>query len=152
TRMLYPFLAGLLLSRTARLTHIKNAFLWCSLLLLLSLALPRIGGKEHLWMNGLYDSLSIIFVFPCIVYLGASGDIKGKFPLKLSRFLGDISYPLYITHYPFIYMFTAWVANNKDLLTNPSPDKYVIIISAALLVFVTSITVAWARRKLYDTP
>jgi len=151
TRMLYPFLAGLL-SRTVRLTHIKNAFSWCSLLLLIALAFPRIGGKEHLWMNGLYDSLCIIFVFPAIVYLGASGDIKKKFPLKLSGFLGDISYPLYITHYPFIYMFTAWIANNKDLLTNPSPHKYIVIISVALLVLVTSITVAWACLKLYDIP
>jgi len=152
TRMLYPFLAGLLLSRTARLTHINNAFLWCSLLLLISLALPRIGGKDHLWMNGLYDSLTIIFVFPCIVYLGASGDIKGKFALKLSGFLGDISYPLYITHYPFIYMFTAWIGNNKDLLTNPSAGNYITVISVALLVLATSITVAWACLKLYDIP
>jgi peptidoglycan/LPS O-acetylase OafA/YrhL len=152
TRMLYPFLAGLLLSRTARLIRVKNAFLWCSLLLLIFLSLPRIGGSDHLWMNGLYDSLCIVFVFPGIVFLGASGDIKGKFALKLSGFLGDISYPLYITHYPFIYMFTAWIANNKDLLINPSPHKYMVVISVALLVLITSIAVAWACLKWYDIP
>jgi len=30
TRLMYPFFAGLLLSRLGKLTHIKNAFLWCS--------------------------------------------------------------------------------------------------------------------------
>ncbi|CAN5731878.1 hypothetical protein BH11BAC3_BH11BAC3_37180 [soil metagenome] len=75
TRMIYPFFAGLLLFRMGRLTNIKNAFLWCSLLVIVTLAIPRIGGSEALWMNGLYDSLAIIFIFPLIVYLGASGNI-----------------------------------------------------------------------------
>ena len=29
------------------------------------------------------------------------------------KFLGDISYPIYITHYPLVYTYTAWVCNNK---------------------------------------
>ncbi|WP_228466849.1 hypothetical protein [Adhaeribacter swui] len=33
TRTMYPFFAGLLLSRVAKPVRIKNAFLWCSLLI-----------------------------------------------------------------------------------------------------------------------
>jgi peptidoglycan/LPS O-acetylase OafA/YrhL len=144
TRVLYPFFAGLLLFRMARLTQIKNAFLWCSLLVIIFLATPRIGGSEHLWMNGLYDSLSIIFVFPLIIYMGASGELKGDFAKKICKFLGDISYPIYITHYPLIYIYTAWVQDNKISLRDGYPW--------GLLVFSSSILLAYACLKWYDEP
>ncbi len=67
--MMYPFLAGLLLCRIAKLTYIKHVFLWCSLLLALILYMPRIGGADHAWLNGLYESLVITFLFPLIVSL-----------------------------------------------------------------------------------
>jgi peptidoglycan/LPS O-acetylase OafA/YrhL len=152
TRLLYPFFAGLLLSRVVKLSQVKNAFLWCSLLLITVLAIPRIGGKEHLWMNGLYDSLSVVLVFPFIVYLGASGEVKGKFASKLTRFLGDISYPLYIIHYPFIYLFTAWVVNNESYLEGPSPNVPIVVTLMATLVVVSSIAVAYACVRFYDVP
>jgi len=72
-RTLFPFFAGLLLSRVARPGYIKNAFLWCSVLVAAVLLMPRIGGEEHLWMNGLYEAFCIIIVFPLVVYIGASG-------------------------------------------------------------------------------
>ena len=150
TRLLYPFFAGLLLSRVAKPAHVKNAFFWCSLLLAIVLAMPRIGGKEHLWMNGLYDSLSIVFVFPIIVYLGASGEVTGKLASRLSRFLADISYPLYIIHYPFIYMFMAWVLRHKEYLSESSVSIQVVLM--ALLVLFGSIFLAWVCVKFYDIP
>ena len=144
TRMLYPFLAGLLLSRTVRLRHISGAFFWCSLLLLLILALPRLGGPERLWLNGLYESVSIILLFPLIVFLGASGEIKGAYAARVCKFLGAISYPLYITHYPFIYTYTAWVNNHK-----PSTQQ---ALPVALLTFGTSVIFAYACLRWYDVP
>jgi len=112
TRMMYPFFAGLLLCRTVKLTQIKHSFLWCSLLLLVVLAMPRIGGKDHLWMNGLYESLIIILMFPLIVYMGASGEVAGKTASRVCKFFGDISYPIYITHYPLIYTYTGWASDH----------------------------------------
>lgn len=86
TRMMYPFFAGLLLSRIGKVIPIKQAFLWCSLLLIMALAIPRIGGTTHLWRNGLYDSLSIIFIFPLIVFMGAGGSVNGIFSTRLCKF------------------------------------------------------------------
>lgn len=143
-RMMYPFFAGLLLSRLSKLVHVKNAFLLCSLLVVLVLAMPRIGGSGHLWMNGLYDSLSIIFIFPLIVFLGAGGEVKSKYAARLCKFFGDISYPIYITHYPLIYIYTAWVANTKVPLRQAWP--------VGLLVLFSSVTIAYACLKLYDEP
>lgn len=144
TRLMYPFFAGLLLSRICKPGKFKHAFLWCSLMVVAILSFPRVGGSENLWINGLYDSLTIILVFPLIVYLGASGKVTGKYSSKISRFLGDISYPLYITHYPIIYIFTAWVVDNKVPLNQAWP--------AGILVLVSSIILAYACLKLYDIP
>nr|WP_205624315.1 hypothetical protein [Dyadobacter crusticola] len=48
TRTIFPFFAGLLLSRVARPVRIPNAFLWCSLLVAAVLLMPRIGGADRL--------------------------------------------------------------------------------------------------------
>jgi peptidoglycan/LPS O-acetylase OafA/YrhL len=152
TRLFYPFFAGLFVSRVAKPGRVKNAFLWCSLLLILVLSFPRVGSVHQLWINGLYDSLSIILLFPLIIYLGASGEIKGELISKTGKFLGDISYPIYIIHYPFIYIFTAWYANHKTFLDSASPNAIISLILAAFLVLAVSIAVAYACVKFYDIP
>ena len=143
-RMMYPFFAGLLLFRMGKLIRLQNAFLVCSLLLIVFFAMPRVGGKDHLWMNGLYDSLSVILIFPLIVLMGAGGEIKSRVASKLCKFFGDISYPLYITHYPLIYIYTGWIATNKVSLQNALP--------IGVLVFISAIVIAFVCLKLYDEP
>jgi peptidoglycan/LPS O-acetylase OafA/YrhL len=144
TRVFYPFFAGLLLYRGTKLTHIKDAFLWCSLLLVIFLSVPRLGGTQHLWVNGLYESLTIILVFPLIVYFGASGSVSGKWPTRICKFFGDISYPIYITHYPIIYIYTAWVFNHKLTIQQALPQ--------AIIVLASSVALAYACLKFYDEP
>lgn len=143
SRLMYPFFAGLLLSRVAKLRSIKLAFPLCSLLLVIALAMPRIGG-EVLWKNGIYESIIIIVVFPIIVYIGACGKIISKSGRGLCKFLGDISYPLYITHYPLIYIYTAWVYNHKVKLEQGWPIMIITLFSAILIAF--------GCLKLYDEP
>lgn len=144
TRLLYPFFAGILLSRLGKLIHIKGAFWVCSLLIAIVLMVPRIGDENSLWMNGLYESFCIILIFPLIVSIGAGGEIKNPFSLKICKVLGDISYPIYITHYPLIYWYTAWVVDNKISLE----DGYIVGIG----VLVASIVLAYLCLKLYDEP
>ncbi|UOG75197.1 acyltransferase [Hymenobacter tibetensis] len=144
TRMMYPFFAGLLLARMSAPGRIKHAFWWCSLLLTLVLAFPRVGGAEHLWLNGLYDALSILLVFPLVVWLGASGQATGPGVARLCQFFGSISYPIYITHYPLIYTYTAWVSNGRRPLAQVWP--------VALLTFGAAVLLAYACLKLYDEP
>ena len=144
TRVMYPFFAGLLLRRVAKLTQVKHAFFWCSFILVIVLAMPRVGGSEHLWMNGLYESLAIILIFPLVVYMGASGEITAALPKRLCKFLGDISYPIYITHYPLIYIYTGWVSDHKYTIQQALPF--------ALLTFISSILLGWASLKWYDEP
>jgi peptidoglycan/LPS O-acetylase OafA/YrhL len=144
TRLLFPFLGGLLLYRLFKRIIIWHAFFWCSLLLVLVLAFPRVGGENNVWVNGLYDSLTIILVFPLIVYLGASGTVQGTRMNKFCSFLGNISYPLYITHFPIAYVFYAWVMNNKIPLQQAWP--------LGLLVLAVSIGLAYICARWYDIP
>jgi peptidoglycan/LPS O-acetylase OafA/YrhL len=143
-RMLYPFFAGILLMRLGKRIQVRGAFGLASLLLIVIFWIPRIGGTEHLWMNGLYESFAILAVFPVIVMLGAGGQLTGAGSSKTCRFLGDLSYPLYITHYGWIYWYTAWVAEDKPSL------KAGVKVGAALILL--CITIAYACAKLYDEP
>lgn len=144
TRLLYPFFAGILLCRVGKLINVKNAFTICSLMLIVVFFIPRIGDEHTLWMNGLYESFSIILVFPLIVAIGAGSQITGKFAQKACKFLGDISYPIYITHYALIYTYTAWVVDNKV--------PYATGIWWGALLVVASVIIAYACLKLYDEP
>lgn len=144
-RLLFSFSAGLLLSRIFKpAKHAKGAFWICSLSVVALLAVPRIGGAEHLWMNGVYDTLCCVVFFPLLVYLGASGKSTDKYTTRICKFLGDVSYPLYMVHYPFIYLYFAWVKNN-DLTFEQS-------LPGALGVVIGSIILAYICLKFYDMP
>lgn len=145
TRLMYPFFAGLLLSRVVKPGNIKNAFLYCSILLAIIFMIPRIGDAQQNWMNGLYESLSIILAFPLVVYLGASGTIKGIRENKICQFLGEISYPIYITHYAFIYLYTAWASDHHNAAFG---QKF----GYGLLTFSVSILFGYVSLKYYDEP
>jgi peptidoglycan/LPS O-acetylase OafA/YrhL len=145
TRVAFPFFAGLLLCRVAKLTTIRNAFPICSLLLVVVLAFPRIGGSAHFWANGLYESLTIVFIFPLVVYLGASGQVRSRIGTRVCKFLGDISYPIYITHYPLIYIYTGWVSDHKGV-------SFLQAFPYALATIGGAIVLAYGCLKLYDEP
>ncbi|GHT42284.1 acyltransferase [Bacteroidia bacterium] len=144
TRLIYPFFAGLLLYRLGKLTRLKNAFLWCSALLLVIFLIPRVGDHAHFWLNGIYESVVIILIFPLIVYMGASGEIKGKYTSKICKFLGDISYPVYIVNYPIIYIWTGYISKTRPTFA----ESY----WGVILVFVATVALSYISLKLYDEP
>lgn len=152
TRLLYPFLAGLLLSRIAKPGRLKNPLIWCSLILIIVLSFPRIGGHAHLWMNGIYDAGMIILVFPLILLLGTGEQSMSGKTGVISRFLGDISYPLYIIHYPFIYMYMAWVARHEQFIKSGTTDAIMTTVLASSVVVIGCITLAWVLAHFYDGP
>lgn len=143
-RLLFSFSAGLLLSRIFKPAHIKGAFWLCSLSIVVLLSVPRIGGTEHFWMNGLYETFCFAVFFPLIVFLGASGKTTDKYTVRICKFLGDISYPLYMVHYPFIYLYYAWVKNENLTFGESLPGAAALVIGSILL--------AYACLKLYDEP
>lgn len=144
TRLLFPYMAGMLLRRVLPPSSGKNTFVIAGLLLVLALGAPRVGGYDQVWLNGLYEVVVLVAVFPIILYLGAMGTVRNSLTQKLCTFLGDISYPLYITHFPIIYTYSAWVTNYKV------PIEEVMPVSVAVML--TTILVAYASLRWYDMP
>ena len=88
-RMLFAFSIGLLMSRIFKPVHIKGAFWICSVATLVLLSMPYVGGHTSQWMNGIYDAICTILIFPLLVYLGASGKTTDKGTAKICKFLGE---------------------------------------------------------------
>ena len=143
-RMLFPFTLGMWLSRTFKPRKVKGAFWICSIALIALFAVPYIASEGKINLNCLYEYICIAFIFPLIVWLGACGSSKGA-TSKLNKLLGDISYPLYIVHYPIMYVFYAWLIE-KQVYTLDN------CLGTALLVVAASIILAFLCLKLYDEP
>ena len=156
TRLLYPFLCGLLISRIlpGRRTeanpsgspiHIRGGFWWCALAIVVLLAIPCIGGKTPGLADGIYQAVTILALFPIIVLTGAGSRTTDAFSTKFCKWLGDISYPIYITHYPIMYMQMSWVQDHPD-----SPVWIHIMVNVGVVAM--SITLAYGLLKAYDLP
>lgn len=147
TRLLYPFFCGLLISRLGKLIEIKRGFWLCSFIISILLVMPRVGGTnpENFWMNGIYETLCILVLFPLIVSIGAGSKVTGKKSVAVCKFLADISYPLYITHYPLIYFHVSWVANHQEA---PLGQHIMVAVS----IFLLAVLMSYAALKLYDEP
>lgn len=155
SRLLYPFLCGLLISRllpkfitkenpSGSPLGIRGGFWWASLLLVVLFAVPQIGGKSCV-ADGLYQVFAIVVMFPVIVLIGAGSKTTDKRSAKWCETLGNLSYPLYITHFPLMYMQMAWVSSHKD-----SPVWHHVVLNLGILL--VAIGIAWASLKLYDEP
>ena len=145
TRLLYPFFIGLLISRMNKLISVRGGFWWCSLIIASILVMPRIGGETHMWMNGLYECLCILCVFPLLVMMGAGSKVTDSLSMAVCKWLGEISYPLYISHYPFLYLQMAWKSSHEN-----APLMVHVIVGVS--VFLLAVLTAWAAYKMYDVP
>jgi peptidoglycan/LPS O-acetylase OafA/YrhL len=138
-RLACPFLIGLLISRQKLSLPVRSPFFLLSGVLLAVFFAPRMGP-----LNGLFEAGCVIFIFPAILAGGTSiGKVEGR-QGKLCRFVGELSYPLYIIHYPFIYLFAHWKWS-----THPDPVR-VGLVAAALYVGVVAL--AYALTRWYDRP
>ena len=144
-RMLFPFSLGMLMSRNFKPMKVRGAFWICTVALIALFAVPYLEGMEPLCMNGVYEAFCVIVAFPIILWIGASGTTTDVQSTKICKFLGDISYPVYVIHYPLMYLFYAWLIENK--LYTLGETWHV-----AVCVFVLSIVLAYLCLKLYDEP
>lgn len=146
-RMTFAFTMGLLLQRTFRPRRVKGAFWLCSTILVAALATPYAGDESMKWMNGIYDSLCVVVLFPLLVWTAASGSASESGENKLCLFLGEISYPLYIIHYPSMYLFYYHYAS-----WSATPHTFAQVWWIALAVVAGNILLAWLLLRFYDRP
>lgn len=144
-RMMFPFTLGMLISRHFRPFKVRGAFWICTVILLLVFSVPYVEGKSPVCMNGLFEIICISVVFPILVCIGASGKTTDRQSTAICKFLGDISYPLYAIHYPVMYVFYAWLIENKLYTLGETWQ-------VSVAVYFGSILLAWLCLKLYDEP
>lgn len=144
-RMIFPFSMGMLLARNFRPLKIKGAFWICSLILAALFHVPYIEGTASFHYNGLFEFICIAAIFPIILWIGASGTTTDKITAKISKFLGDISFPLYMVHYPVMYLFYAWLIDKKLYTLGETWQ-------VALLGIAGIVMLAYLCLKLYDEP
>jgi len=146
-RLAYPFLAGLLVYRLKLKLHVPQPYLLSSLLLVGMFSVPFLGRY-----TGLYEAGCVILVFPLILMMGAGVDkVEGRIG-TFCRFTGELSYPLYILHYPFIYLYAHWLLSTHPhgaLRIGVSAAVYlgVIGIATILLYFYDKPVRAWLAKR-----
>ena len=141
-RAMFGFIAGMIIYEN--LEHLKNTklyyylskipypqyFIYLSLIVIFSL---------HHTLRGFLSLAIIAFFGPVLVYWGAINQLKNSTDIKISTYLGALSYPLYCLHMP--------VLSAVNLLASEAsqPEKEII-------AFILSILVSWIFLKYYDEP
>ena len=144
-RILFPFSMGMLLARTFKPREVKGAFWICSAMLIAVFAVPYIAKSGAISLNSLYEVVCIAVIFPFIVWLGACGKGGDNYTGRINNFLGELSYPLYIVHYPIMYIFYKWLIENRCYTLGDT-------LGLSALVVLSSVALAYACLKLYDEP
>ncbi|MCR5534240.1 MAG: acyltransferase [Bacteroidaceae bacterium] len=146
-RMLYAYPMGLLMARMFRKRQPKPingpVFLLSSLGVVALLGLPLFGGKDT---ETIYQLVCLFSFFPAIIWFGARGIVTGWRQRAVS-FLGRLSYPLYVVHFPLIYLYISWVKREGYTYEGFSQPW-----APAIITIVVSILIATLCLLFYDEP
>jgi peptidoglycan/LPS O-acetylase OafA/YrhL len=136
-RVLFPFLAGILLGRSfANRSHTMRWSHFTAPALLLILVMPG-------FQNRFYDSFAVLILFPVILIAAAQAAPSPRLD-PLWRFLGNISYPLYATHYPLVVVCSTLVHRFHLNVT--------LTYIAAIFMLIAAIALSILALQLYDLP
>lgn len=136
-RVAYSFLAGMLVYRSNWVIKNKLGFTGLAIMLLPAFLMPF--GK---W-NWLTESFVVLIYFPLIISLGAGTQLSERVK-NICTLSGAISYPLYMTHYAFIWIFGHYFLSQKTGTT-----ELVIVVTAGTVLL---ILFSYLVMKFYDTP
>ncbi len=123
-RLAYSFCAGLILYRNRLIIKNKLGFIAPTGLLLIALFMPFLS------FNWLVEAIIVIVYFPFIIALGAGTHVN-RTVAHICRFLGNLSYPLYMTHYCVIWAFGAYL---QSAYFDPNRIGYVIVGGTLILI------------------
>jgi peptidoglycan/LPS O-acetylase OafA/YrhL len=152
-RLAFPFIAGLLTYRLVdQLPGWRFGLIPLGAVLAIAFALPVITGAAggqgqgaaplSAW-NGLFEALLVMLVFPPLILLGAHSG-GSAMTNRACKLLGRLSYPLYIIHYPFIYL--LW---DYAIFGQAAPGA---LLPALVLTFPVMIVLAVVAMIVWDEP
>jgi len=130
-------MAGMLVYRYNFRIKNKLGFLGLTILLMAALLMPWIK------LNWLTELAAVVIYFPILVALGAGAQLNDR-AKGICKFSGNISYPLYMTHYGFIWIFGNYYNQHK-----PGTTELFWIVGGSVLAL---IGLAYLTMVLYDIP
>lgn len=136
-RVVFPFVAGIAIHRiwaAGKLPRLALPFPVLGVLLMLTLVAP---------LPGWFDLIAVVFLFPLIIVTGIH-DVSTGAGARLADLAGRLSYPLYITHYVQVWIFST-IARRLDL--NGAALAMLIVVEVLVML-----VVAFLALKLYDEP
>ncbi|GGH04162.1 MULTISPECIES: acyltransferase family protein [Pedobacter] len=137
-RVLYSFTAGMLVYRLNWIIKNRLGFLGMIVLLLAAFLVP-FNDKY----NFITEPILVLFYFPLLVALGAGATLNPSFK-KICNLSGEISYPLYMVHYPFVWIFLTYVAE-----VQPAASSLWVVIPVSVLLL---IIFSYLVMKFVDIP
>ena len=136
-RVAFSFLAGLLVYRSHWIIRTKLSFTALSVLLLLAFLMPYAKGG---WVR---EAAVMILYFPLLVAIGAGTKLHPGSE-KFCRIAGNLSYPLYMTHYAVIWSFGNYYDSRK-----PDAAHLALVVPCGVL---TLVGFAYLVMMFYDIP
>ena len=85
---------------------------------------------------------SVFFIFPAIVMLGLASELDRR-AQRICRVLGEVSYPLYLIHFPLIQMVGGLLIQHH---------LHGLLIPAAVIFGPVAMALAWALDRWVDGP
>ena len=145
-RVLFSFTMGMYLQRTTRTDGRGMPFIVGAALLMGMLIVPYPGTEANV-QNACYDLLCVLLVFPFIIRgVVQTKRTESAMETSICRWLGNISYPLYIIHYPSMYLFYAYLWGQEARV--PFSEVWPLAVG----LFLGNILLAHLCYTFYDAP
>jgi peptidoglycan/LPS O-acetylase OafA/YrhL len=143
-RLWFPFVIGLWLYRARdSLPSLRLGWLPLSIVLIVAFCVPAFPEAGGIKWNGIYEATCVVFLFPLIVLAGAHSN-AGLGTINLCKFSGRISYPIYITHFPLMYVWMNYVASGPA-----TPTSRTVL---AIILLAIAVGLAWLAFRFWDLP
>ena len=137
-RVMFGFFCGLLLHRFRPRRPLPA--IW-GYVLIAALAIILLGPYKF-WAK--FHLVFVLAVFPVMIWLG-SAVVETSFIVRAGKFLGALSYPLYILHRPQLDASTVLLFQRFNPHAHWLPLWWTLQVAGA-------IAIAWPAMKLYDEP
>jgi peptidoglycan/LPS O-acetylase OafA/YrhL len=147
-RVGYSFFCGVAMQRVAKphpdQRRHPGPILAVGLLALILLAPVVIASR-------IFDPAIVIVAFPAVLFLALQGEPQGAMR-RFGLFAGDVSYPLYVTHFPIMQLFLHALGPNKPTgvtlaLVLAGELTTIVAVAVIVLLFFDRPVRAWLHRR-----